>query len=472
MDSIVTLDQVNFTYPQNRNGLKSVSMEINPGDIFFIEGHSGSGKSTLARCIAGLIPHLIHGELGGHVYIKGKPSLDYELWEIAENVGMVFQNPSLQILASSVEEEILFGLENLGISRDSMKEILEETLKEFKLEEFRFRSPATLSGGEQQKLALAAIFSRKPGVLVLDEPLSMLDTTSSIELVNMLTSMNQKNISTVICEHRYQYLQHISALKTIHLNGVLTENPDFLLKEIRYPICVNAFHLSVNGLSVEKSGKQILKDINFSFQSGQIIAIVGRNGAGKTTLFRSIMGLQHYAGDVKIITTEGKKEDPGFNMIFQNPDTQLFNATVHEEILYKVSNPNLQLYEWLLDVLNLKKYEDSPPLLLSEGEKRRVALATALMRENRHGILLDEPSLGQDEYHKKILIHMLRALANAGYLVMFSTHDLELASRADQLVLLTPEGVISQGPVKEVIEDKNSWGKMGLKIPDWMDFDV
>ena len=126
----------------------------------------------------------------GNVYLNGKSTLDYELWEIAESVGMVFQNPSLQILASSVEEEILFGLENLGISREAMKEILEETLKEFKLEEFRFRSPTTLSGGEQQKLALAAIICRKPEVLVLDEPLSMLDTTSSIELVNLLSGMN------------------------------------------------------------------------------------------------------------------------------------------------------------------------------------------------------------------------------------------------------------------------------------------
>jgi energy-coupling factor transport system ATP-binding protein len=284
--------------------------------------------------------------------------------------------------------------------------------------------------------------------------------------------MNQKNISTVICEHRFQYLQQINGLKTIHLNGVLTENPDYLSKKIQYPICVNSFQLNVNGLSVEKSGKQILKDINFSFQSGQIIAMVGRNGAGKTTLFRAIMGLQHCSGNLEIITKKEKKEDPGFNMIFQNPDTQLFNASVREEILYKVSNPNNQLYEWLLDVLNLKKYEDSPPLLLSEGEKRRVALATALMRENRHGILLDEPSLGQDEYHKKILIHVLRALANSGYLVMFSTHDLELASQADQLVLLTPEGVISQGPVKEVFQDTHSWEKMGLIIPPWMKLHV
>ena len=472
MDPIVNLDQINFIYPQNRNGLKTVSMEINPGEIFFIEGHSGSGKSTLARCIAGLIPHLIHGELGGQVFIKGKPTVNYELWEIAENVGMVFQNPSLQILASSVEEEILFGLENLGISRDAMKEILEETLQEFKLEEFRSRSPATLSGGEQQKLALAAIICRKPGVLVLDEPLSMLDTTSAIELVDLLGEMNKKNFSIVICEHRYQYLQQINGLKTIHLNGAITENPDLMLQEIHYPICVNSFHLNVNGLSVEKSGKQILKDINFSFESGQIIAFVGRNGAGKTTLFRTIMGLLNCSGNVEMISMEGEKEDPGFNMIFQNPDTQLFNATVREEILYKVSNPNNQLYEWLLEVLNLKKYEDSPPLLLSEGEKRRVALATALMRENRHGILLDEPSLGQDEYHKKILIHVLRALANSGYLVMFSTHDLELASQANQLVLLTPEGIISQGPVKEVLQDVGSCEKMGLVIPPWMDIHV
>ena len=99
-------------------------------------------------------------------------------------------------------------------------------------------------------------------------------------------------------------------MQTIHLNGVLAENPGKLFKEIYYPICVNSFHLHVNGLSVEKSHKQILKDINFSFENGQIIAVVGRNGAGKTTLFRAIMGLQNFSGDIKIITREGKKKPP------------------------------------------------------------------------------------------------------------------------------------------------------------------
>jgi len=472
MDPIIKIDQLSFTYPQNRNGLKPVSLEIHSGDSYYIEGHSGSGKSTLARCIAGLIPHLIHGEMVGEVLLKGVSTIDYELWEISEHVGMVFQNPALQILASSVEEEILFGLENLGISRTAMKEILEKTLIDFNLEEFRTRSPMTLSGGEQQKLAFASIFCRNPDVFVLDEPLSMLDTTSSIELVNLISDMNKKGISTIICEHRYHYLEKIQNLKTLHLNRSFLLESDETENQIHFPVEVAPFQLEVQDLSIEKGGKQILKDIGFSFQSGQIIAVVGRNGAGKTTLFRSLMGLQTCTGKMKIIYSNGETEDPRFNMIFQNPDTQLFNPTVRDEILYKTNNPNIQLYEWLMLALNLKRYEQTPPLLLSEGEKRRVALATALMRENRHGILLDEPSLGQDQYHKKILIQVLHALADSGYLVMFSTHDLELAFQADQIILLTPEGIISQGQVKSVIQDTNAWDKLGLVIPSWMDVHV
>ena len=472
MDPIIKIDNLSFTYPQNRNGLKSVSFEINSGDSFYIEGHSGSGKSTLARCIAGLIPHLIQGEMEGKILLKGKPTSDYELWELSELVGMVFQNPALQILASSVEEEILFGLENLGISRSAMKEILEKTLIDFNLEEFRKRSPVTLSGGEQQKLAFASIFCRNPDMLVLDEPLSMLDTTSSIELVNLVADLNQKGISTVICEHRYHYLEKIQNLKTLRLNGTLISECEELENQIQFPMELTPFQLEVQDLSVEKDGKHILRNIGFSFQSGQIIAVVGRNGAGKTTLFRSLMGLQTSTGKIKVIISGGESEEPRFNMIFQNPDTQLFNPTVQDEILYKTNSPNLQLYEWLLLALNLKRYEQTPPLLLSEGEKRRVALATALMRENRHGILLDEPSLGQDEYHKKILIKVLHSLAKSGYLVMFSTHDLELAFQADQIILLTPEGIISQGPAKSVIQDTNAWNKLGLVIPSWMDIHV
>jgi energy-coupling factor transporter ATP-binding protein EcfA2 len=220
--------------------------------------------------------------------------------------------------------------------------------------------------------------------------------------------------------------------------------------------------LEAEGLTVALGGRTILRELSFSAQPGQVVAVVGRNGVGKTTLLRALAGLQKHEGSV---TIDG--EDPDLGLVFQNADLQLFNASVRDEILYRVSDPDMALYAWLLEALGLARYEDVPPLLLSEGEKKRVALATVLMRRPRHGLLLDEPSLGQDTAHKAELIRVARALAQAGHLVVLTTHDLPLAAQADQLALLGPRGFVAHGPPTEILHDDAAWARLGLSVPDW-----
>ena len=185
-----------------------------------------------------------------------------ELWQLAEKVGLVFQNPAFQILAPTVEEEILFGLENLGITREQMRSRLEDILDRFQLQSFRSRSPQTLSGGEQQKLALAAIMAREPQTLVLDEPLSMLDTTSAVEFVDHLEQSMKMGTSVVVCEHRENYFHHISGLKTITLNGIA--KPD-QLQDIKgsYPCECENFRLNISDLTVELGGKKNSRSSGF-----------------------------------------------------------------------------------------------------------------------------------------------------------------------------------------------------------------
>jgi energy-coupling factor transporter ATP-binding protein EcfA2 len=110
--------------------------------------------------------------------------------------------------------------------------------------------------------------------------------------------------------------------------------------------------------------------------------------------------------------------------------------------------------------------------LLSEGEKRRLALALTLMQNGKHGILLDEPALGQDQHHKNTLIELLQKLSQAGFLVIFSTHDLELAAHADHLILISPDGIVAQGRTQEVLDNHSAWQQIGLIKPDWMELDV
>jgi energy-coupling factor transporter ATP-binding protein EcfA2 len=473
LTNILRADGIAYRYPQNNHGLAPTSLAIRPGERLLITGSSGCGKSTLARCLTGLIPHLYRGTLSGDVWLDGWRTADAPLWQLAERAGLVFQNPAAQMLAQSVEDEIVFGLENLGLFPSAISKRLEETLARFGLESLRARSPQTLSGGEQQKLALAATTARQPPVLVLDEPLSMLDGTAAAGLVDHLTELARSGTAVVVCEHRKEYMRSIPHLRTLCLGGTVRQEttiPDFDL----CPAEPAALQLKVSGLTVRLGGRYILRDLSFSVEGGQVIAVVGRNGVGKTTLLRALAGLQKHTGSV---TVNGERPDrstssrPSLGMVFQNADRQLFNATVRDEILYRVPDPDMARYDCLLQVLGLARYETVPPLLLSEGEKKRVALATVLMRGPHHGLLLDEPALGQDAAHKAALIRLARVLARAGQVVMLTTHDLPLAIQADRLMLLGPDGFVADGPPGKILCDDAAWARLGLSVPDWVHHD-
>lgn len=457
--------QVSFRYPQEGQGLPPTSLDIAPGDLTLITGPSGCGKSTLARCLMGLIPHLYHGELSGEVWLNGYRTSETHMWQLAEKAGMVFQNPAAQMLALTVEDEIIFGLENLGLARTEIKARLETVLDEFDLARMRDRNPQTLSGGEQQKLALAAIMARQPETLILDEPLSMLDTTAAGNLIAYLERFAADGKAVAMFEHRREYLDGVSGLRLLTLEGK-SKADDFQQNERTSP-SRSSFKVEIEGLCVQLGGRAVFQNLDLSIDSRQIVAVVGRNGVGKTTLLRVLSGLQRHCGIVNVVTG-ARDQKPDFGMVFQNSDLQLFNASVRDEILYRVQKPDLAYYRWLLAALGLEPYENTPPLLLSEGEKKRLALGLTLMRRPAHGLLLDEPSLGQDSIHKTILVRMLRTLADTGQLVIMTTHDLTLASQADRLILLGPDGkVVANGATDVVLQDQAVWQKTGITLPAW-----
>jgi energy-coupling factor transporter ATP-binding protein EcfA2 len=462
---ILRAERLAFRYPQHDYGLRPTSLQIEEGEPVFVSGPSGSGKSTLARCMVGLIPHLYRGQLSGEVWLDELNTAITPMWQLAERAGLVFQNPAMQMLAVSVEDELIFGLENLGLSRAAIRERLDAILNRFELEHLRYRSPHTLSGGEQQKLALAAMMAREPPVLVLDEPLSMLDSSAAGDLVAHLADLTRQGTTVVVCEHRAEYLRPLPHLRTVQLDGSNARPSPQKRYQGPAPIIPPAspIALEVSGLSVELGGRPILQELSFAAKGGQVLAVVGRNGVGKTTLLRALAGLQAYQGDVSV-----NGEPPDLGIVFQNPDLQLFNASVRDEILYRLPATDLTRYEWLLEMLGLKDYEATPPLLLSEGEKKRLALATVLMRGPRHGVLLDEPALGQDALHKTRLVHLARALAEAGQLVIMTTHDLTLAAQADRLLLLGAEGLVADGPPEIVLADPAPWAQLGIVVPEWV----
>jgi len=203
------IKELYFRYvTSSRWALRDVSLEVDEGEFVLITGPSGCGKTTLCRCINGLIPHFYEGEYKGEVVLFEKIKVhEHEPYELADKVGMVFQDPESQLFMTTVEREIAFGLENLGLDREEMKSRVEWVLELLGIEHLRDKAPYELSGGEQQKVAIAAVIAMKPKILVLDEPTANLDPMSALDVINILCKLREEmRITIVIVEHRLDML--------------------------------------------------------------------------------------------------------------------------------------------------------------------------------------------------------------------------------------------------------------------------
>jgi energy-coupling factor transporter ATP-binding protein EcfA2 len=463
-DRLIEANALTYSYHgQSTPSVRNVSLAVRTGECLLITGISGCGKSTLARCLVGLIPHLYKGRLEGQVWLDGLRTDTTSLWQLAEKAGMVLQNVQAQMLASTVEDEIAFGLENLGLPRQEIGRRIESSLDRFGLQKLRASDPRRISGGEGQRVMLAAMLARRPLILVLDEPLSMLDTTAAHELVCHLVELAGHGSVVVVCEHRSRYFG-AGAFREHPLNQHIAPDAedDFLSAPLPN---TSDFGLAASDLSVTFGGRPVLDELCLELSGGQVVALVGVNGSGKTTLLRALAGLQRYEGTVSV--TDGGTPDLG--LVYQNPDLQLFNATVREEILYRVASPDENLYRWLMARLGLEPYQDSSPLLLSEGEKKRLCLAMVLMHRPRHGVLLDEPTLGQDDCHRVLLGRTVKGLADAGRLVVVATHDLAWAAHfATQMLVLHEGGLSAKGTPAALLKQTDLWQRVGLRVPDWI----
>ncbi|MFX0053971.1 MAG: energy-coupling factor ABC transporter ATP-binding protein [Promethearchaeota archaeon] len=183
--------------------LRKVNASVNEGEYVVITGPSGCGKTTLCRAINGLVPHFHRGYIAGNVYVDGQNTREATVAQLASTVGLVFQNPANQLVTLNVEKEIAFGPENLGVSPQEVRTRVEEIIDLLNLEHLREKHPHEMSGGEQQRLAMAATLALKPKVLVADEPTSNLDPKSAELILDIIAELNKRNGMTVLLvEHR------------------------------------------------------------------------------------------------------------------------------------------------------------------------------------------------------------------------------------------------------------------------------
>jgi len=213
--AIIETKNLTYTYPGGaKPSISDVSIKIEKGEFTLITGPSGCGKTTLCRCFNGLIPHFYQGELKGAITVAGLNVVEHPIQELATHVGLVFQNPENQLFALSVEKDVAFGLENLGVPREEMRKRVDWALNLTDIYNLRERAPHELSGGQQQRVAIASVLAMQPEVIVLDEPTSFLDPLSAKKIFEVIYELNKTfGITVVLVEHRLdltaRYSNHI-----------------------------------------------------------------------------------------------------------------------------------------------------------------------------------------------------------------------------------------------------------------------
>jgi energy-coupling factor transporter ATP-binding protein EcfA2 len=204
----IEINHLSFSYrSSDTKVLDDITLSFPKGSFIGLVGPSGCGKTTLARCLNGLIPHFYPGKMTGEVIVDEWKTSEYAAHELAQKVGLVFQNPENQLVAPNVEREIAFGPENLGVPRQEIRRRVDDLIQSIRLEELRDKAPFELSGGEQQRVAIAATLALQPEILVLDEPTSNLDPLSAFEVLQLLHRLNRENQLTIILiEHRLELM--------------------------------------------------------------------------------------------------------------------------------------------------------------------------------------------------------------------------------------------------------------------------
>jgi energy-coupling factor transport system ATP-binding protein len=485
-----------YSYPDGVGAsLRDVSLNLEPGTFTVLAGLSGSGKSTLLRALCGLVPHFHGGEAGGELVVGGLDVRVHGPDELAAVCGTVFQDPETQVVMGGVRAELELPLEHRGEPPAAVARAVEETAISLGVAHLLERRTDTLSGGELQRVAIAAAMVHSPALLLLDEPTSQLDPVAGDELVWLLRRLNEDwGTAVVVAEHRLErclsaadrvvalvegrvacdaspgdYLAWAAdaapalatpAARLFSLAG-LPERPASV-KEARArlreagvklaqpsPPAVapgarrrwwtrnggRTLALGMRGVWFEiEDGPSVLRGLELQLLPGERVALMGRNGAGKSTLLRLAKGLEE--------PTRGRIARAGeVALLLQNPGDFL----IHEHAVEDAGPGGVV-------AAGLGGREQVNPRDLSGGERQRLALEVVLGEGPYAAVLLDEPTRGMDRAHKDRLAARVGELAQTGAAVMVATHDTEFAaSFAERIVLLGQGAVIGNGSPAEVL---------------------
>jgi len=463
---MIEFQKVYFSYKDGDSSIKDISFSIKSGECIILCGKSGSGKSTILRAVSGLAPVFYEGTLQGEIEVDERIPAELESEERAKLFGVVFQDPRSQFFMNTVQNEICFAAENIGIPSNRIKEMLNDISAFIGIEELLSRNIDELSSGQKQKVAIASSLILQPKVLILDEPTSNLDIQGTKILIEIIKKIKEKGISIIISEHRLDSFKEVADrflyISKGKLDKIWTKNefenlsderlasiglrPKTVVKNINNNIEDDKEPLlDIQSLSFHyKKTNSGIDNINLKLYKGEVVSLLGNNGAGKTTLCRVISGLlREKTGTIKYKgkISNCKLRNKFCYFVMQDADYQLYSDSVSEEIALgkKVTEKLKQDLIESLNTFKLMELKDRHPASLSGGEKQRVILAAAYCSA-ADVYILDEPTSGMDGDGLCAIIRWVKLLSEKGKVVIIITHDLLLAEATSNKFIYLEEG--------------------------------
>lgn len=451
---MLTLENLSLFYEQDKKILNGINLNVADGECILLTGESGSGKSSIINSINGLAFEYENAKISGTIKVDNKDLKGMELYEISLLISSVFQNPKTHFFNVDTTLELLFYLENIGLSKQEMENRMDDMLKLFPIRHLLGRSIFELSGGEKQILCVAACYISGCKIIVLDEPSSNLDDKYIDILKEMLQILKNKGITLIIAEHRIYYLTDLADRIILVRKGELFKEltKDELLNSesklgLRSAIktALKAQNKPVgNDLNIKKLEYNFkegcrLKIDDISFGLGNIYGITGKNGCGKSTFLRVMTGLDD-KGKSEIIfkgkSLNQKDRLKNSSLVMQDVNHQLFTDSVEEEIKLGVKDLSQDRLDKVLYGLELIELKNRHPMSLSGGQKQRVAIASVLCKNSRF-IFFDEPTSGMDYKNMMRISKLIKEMSTKDNIIFIVSHDNEfLNETADSILCL------------------------------------
>lgn len=471
MAKLIQIKDLSFSYAGAESPqLSRVNLELASGELVLVCGPTGSGKSTLLKTINGLAPHFTGGLLRGRITIAGQDVTGKMPHELAELVGYVNQQPEGWFVADTVEDELVYGLEQLGFERDRMQQELSRVAKMLDLESLLTQPLGYLSGGQQQRVAIGAALAAGQKVLLLDEPTSALDPAAAAETIALLRQIaDVHGVTILIAEHRFANLiSQVDSVVVVNNDGSVSKGHEAWQSELDQrtspetaptpatePPELPLTALKVSNLTVKFGNRVAVWNSTFDLRTGEVVALHGPNGSGKTSLLWAVQGSGNgknaeAIGSVALATNLDPRQLKAaerlaeITMVPQNASDLLFLNSLSEELTesdrFANAKPNAtaKIFAELAGKVNPALH----PRDLSSGQQLALVLALQLVKGAKI-LLLDEPTRGLDYVAKQHLAAQLRALRGQGKAILLATHDTEFADLVADRKLHLNGGVLS-----------------------------